>query len=149
MVERSVDVRLVDALERLVFEAVGLTATALAEFAPATDLTLPQWRALVIVTRADGIRIGEVGGRMGMALPSASRLIRRLERRGLVATARDVRDRRATIARPTAAGIELSAGLAAHRRRMIGEILDHLAAPLQPELATDLELVGDALEEYR
>ena len=44
---------LVEALERLVVGAVGMTAVALAEFTPAAELTLPQWRALLVVARAE------------------------------------------------------------------------------------------------
>jgi DNA-binding MarR family transcriptional regulator len=142
------DPRLVEALERLVVGAVGLTTVALAEFAPAAELTLPQWRALLVVARADGVRVTEIGTRVGMALPSASRLVRRLERRGLVTTARDETDRRGIIVRPTAAGLELWRDLVDYRRRLIADLLDTLPAPLPAGLADDLERVERAFARY-
>jgi DNA-binding MarR family transcriptional regulator len=142
------DPRLVEALEGLVVGAVGLTTVALAEFAPAADLTLPQWRALLVVSRADGVRVGEVGERVGMALPSASRLVRRLERRGLVTTARDETDRRGTIVRPTAAGLQLWRSMVGYRRQLIADLLDALPAPLPADLADELERVEGAFARY-
>ena len=45
-----------DAVERLLRAGVGLTALAIGQVDDATDLTLSQWRALVIASDADGIR---------------------------------------------------------------------------------------------
>jgi DNA-binding MarR family transcriptional regulator len=142
------DPRLVEALERMVEGAVGLTTLALSEFAPAAELTLPQWRALVVVVRADGIRIGELGGRVGMGLSSASRLVRRLERRGLVTTERDESDRRGTIARPTTHGVQLWEHLVDYRRQAIARLLDDLTSPLPSELADEMQRVEQAFARY-
>ena len=142
------DARLVEALERLIVGAVGMTTVALAEFAPAAELTLPQWRALLVVARADGVRVSEIGTRVGMTLPSASRLVRRLERRGLVTTARDEADRRGTIVRPTAAGLQLWRDLVDYRRRLIADLLDALPAPVPAGLAGELECVESAFARY-
>ena len=133
------DERLIDALEALVVSGVGLTANALEAAAPAVEITLQQWRALSVIARADGIRTGEVARRVGVAVPSASRLIRRLERRGLVATSRDERDRRATLVRPTADGRALWAALVDERR---GRIADALASMDRPVDARTIEDLG-------
>ena len=142
------DPRLVESLERLVVGAVGITTVALAECAPAADLTLPQWRALLVVARGDGVRIGEIGTRVGMGLPSASRVVRRLERRGLVTTARDESDRRGTLVHPTAAGLQAWEHLVQHRRRMIADLLDALPVPLPADLADELERLEQAFARY-
>lgn len=142
------DPRIVEALERLVVGTVGMTAVALAEFAPASELTLQQWRTLVVVTRSDGVRIGEIAARVGLSLPSVSRLVQRLERRDLVTTERDARDRRGTIVRATRAGVDLWAGLAEHRRRMIGDVLDGLPEPLPSDFASALEQMDAAFARY-
>ena len=42
---------LVDSIEELAFAAVGMTALALNEAGQEKDLTLPQWRVLVILGR--------------------------------------------------------------------------------------------------
>lgn len=142
------DPRLVEALERLIVAAVGMTTVALAEFAPAAELTLAQWRALLVVARADGVRIGEIAARVDMGLPSASRLVRRLERRGLVTTERDEADRRGTIVRATGTGLQLWKSLVDYRRRMIADLLDDVPVSLPVDLADHLELVERAFARY-
>src|SRR5664279_6626766 len=73
-------------LERIAVGAVGLTTRALAEADTGFELTFPQWRALLVLGAGDdGARIGEVATRVGVTVPATSRLLRRLERRGLVA----------------------------------------------------------------
>lgn len=127
---REVPNALVDALERLIVGAVGMTALALSEAELPVDLTLPQWRVLVIVTESDGLRVGEIAGRVGVGLPSASRLIRRLEDRGLVTTERDESDRRATLVRATDQGRRVRTTLVRKRRRLIADALEATSEPL-------------------
>jgi len=140
------DARVVEALERLVTAAVGLTTVALGEAGVASELTLPQWRILVVVAQSDGSRVGEVAARIGVSLPAASRLVRRLERRGLVTAIRDERDRRATIVRPTEAGFRLWEDVAGRRRRRLVAALEVLQEPLPAGFGRGLELVVGVLE---
>jgi DNA-binding MarR family transcriptional regulator len=140
------DTQVVEALERLVAAAVGLTTTVLGEVSVAGELTLPQWRILVVVTRSDGSRVGEVAGKVGVSLPAASRLVRRLERRGLVTAARDEDDRRATIVRPTEKGLRLWEDVVGRRRRRLVAALDVLEEPLPTGFGRGLELVAGTLE---
>ncbi|HEY6013494.1 MAG TPA: helix-turn-helix domain-containing protein, partial [Candidatus Limnocylindrales bacterium] len=79
--ERAED-RILAALDRLAAASVGLTTVALAEHG--RDLTLPQWRALVVISTSTGLRASDVADRVGMSRPSMSRLIRRLQRRGVI-----------------------------------------------------------------
>lgn len=134
---REVPSALVDALERLIVGAVGMTALALSEAELPVDLTLPQWRVLVIVSESDGLRVGEIAGRVGVGLPSASRLIRRLEDRGLVTTERDESDRRATLVRATEQGRRVRTTLVRKRRRLIADALQATGDPL-PSSSVDV-----------
>jgi DNA-binding MarR family transcriptional regulator len=119
---------LVSALERIVIGAVGLTTRALAEAAPGTELTFPQWRALLIVGEdPGGTRVGQVATRVGVTLPATSRLLRRLERRGLVALSIDEVDHRATRARLTPRGEEVRVAILAYRSAALREISDGIA----------------------
>jgi DNA-binding MarR family transcriptional regulator len=103
-------------LERVVIGAVGLTTRALAEAAPGTDLTFPQWRALLILGEdADGARVGQVAARVGVTLPATSRLLRRLAARGMVTLGADEQDHRATRARLTDAGAAVRASILRYR----------------------------------
>lgn len=74
-------------------------------------LTPAQYNALRILrgARPDSLPCGEVGTRMVTPVPDVTRLLDRLELRGLVARARDRRDRRVVQARITDAGLELLA----------------------------------------
>ncbi|HEX8939677.1 MAG TPA: MarR family winged helix-turn-helix transcriptional regulator [Candidatus Limnocylindrales bacterium] len=140
------DPRLLAAIDRLVGAAVGLTARMLAEADQAADLTLPQWRAVVVAGEdAEGRSVGEIAGRLGLALPSASRLVRRLVRRGLVTIAPDARDRRRTLVRLTPAGIRLRGDLLTARRELVGRLLADGPEPLPSHPLAALESIADRL----
>jgi DNA-binding MarR family transcriptional regulator len=144
----SLDERLVEAVEQLVVEAVGITTVALNQAIPGVDVTLPQWRALVVIGgRATGVRVGEIASRVGSSVPTTSRLVGRLERRGLVEVERDEADRRATLVRLTALGETHRRALVDQRRRLIRQSL--LArGPLARDLTAGLEEIGEALATY-
>lgn len=142
------DRRVVDALERIAVEAVGLTARALASVEGSTDLTLAQWRTLVVVDAMGGARIGAIASRVGMSLPSTSRLIRRLERRGAVVTEPDPSDGRASIVRATTAGSTFRAAVAARRQELLAGALGERLARGDPVIAAALEEIADALEAF-
>jgi DNA-binding MarR family transcriptional regulator len=106
-------------LEAIVFGGVAVTTEALA-YAAREELTFTQWRAILLVGEDDrGCRVGEVAGFLHATLPTTSRLLRRLERRGLLTLERDEEDRRATRARLTEVGADLRSSVIAYRR---GEI---------------------------
>lgn len=136
-------------LERIAVGAVGLTTRALAEAGTGFELTFPQWRAIMVLgSSKDGLRIGLVASRVGVTLPATSRLLRRLERRGLTTLAVDEHDRRATIAYLTDRGREVRDAILSHRRLALGKIasalpdLDHL------DLATALGAVATEIERF-
>lgn len=141
MAERS----LAESLERLVFAGVALTTRALSEATPGLELTLPQWRVLVVLGEADdGATVSEVAARIGVTVPATSRQLRRLERRGLVAVAPDEHDRRATRVRLTSNGWSVREAIIGHRRARIAEA----AARLRPSarLAAEFARIADALD---
>jgi DNA-binding MarR family transcriptional regulator len=108
-----------DAVERLLAAGIGITARAIGD-APATStLTLVQWRVLVIASRSQALRIGELAEHLGISVPSASRLVRRIENRHLVTAVRADDDRRATIVSLTKAGRGLVSDVVARRRDLI------------------------------
>jgi DNA-binding MarR family transcriptional regulator len=142
--------RAVSALERLVFGAIGMTALAVAGAEGGSELTLFQWRCLVIAgEEQEGKRVGEIAVRIGVSLPSASRLCRRLERRGLVIAQRDESDRRATVIRLSAEGVKVRQHILAARQRLIESLLDDLPRPPPEVFLTELEAIANAFERYR
>ncbi len=135
---------LVGALERLIAGGVGITTRALADSHPEVEITLPQWRALVIVASGDGARVGEIARRLGRPLPTTSRMVRRLERRGLVTTARDESDRRATKVVATTLGWQVWRDIVARRRQLIAAALVGLPGASQPSFEAHVEAVAEA-----
>jgi DNA-binding MarR family transcriptional regulator len=134
-------------LERLTAALVGVTARALAHAGQAGDLSLWQWRTLVVVGGSDGVRVGDVAGRVGISMPSASRLVKRLEQRGLVETARDPLDRRATIVRSSQSGTSVLASVLRRRQELVAEALAE-TSPLPETTDQVIGAVAAALSRY-
>jgi len=125
---------------------VGLTAAALGETAEGQDLTLSQWRALVVLAEEDGQHVGDLADRLGISLPSASRLVRRLERRGLVSAERDENDRRATRLNLLPSGRDAHRAVVAARRDRITKALKRRRDPLPAGATQALEVISAALD---
>jgi DNA-binding MarR family transcriptional regulator len=135
-------------LERIVIGAVGITTRALERAAPGVDLTFSQWRALLILGEPDGLRVGEVAARVGVTLPATSRFLRRLERRELVALARDETDRRATRARLTARGREVRDAILSFRRAALRDIVRAAGADRLPGSGPAISALAGSFERY-
>ena len=147
---RSAVDALADDLERIAVGAVGLTTRALAHADTGFELTFPQWRAILVVGEdPDGARIGEVAARVGVTIPATSRLLRRLERRGLVTLASGRRDRRATRARLTERGLAIREAILRHRRAVLLEIVaESCRQSEQLDLGVGLRLIAAELERF-
>jgi DNA-binding MarR family transcriptional regulator len=137
-----------DAVERLLRAGIGITALAIGQVDGATDLTLSQWRALVIASDSDGIRVGELAARLGIAVPSASRLVRRVVDRGLVTATRDDRDRRATIVRQTTAGKRLTEAVMARRRALVASALSEVPRVASNDAASAVGAIAERLARF-
>lgn len=100
------------------------------------DLSPTQYNVLRILRGAlDGLACGEIANRMITRDPDITRLLDRLEKRGLISRCRETKDRRTVMARITAEGLKLLARLdepiqAAHRKQ-----LGHLGRERLRELA--------------
>jgi DNA-binding MarR family transcriptional regulator len=132
-------------LERIVVASVAVTARALADVAP--ELTLVQWRVLVLVDRPGGIPVGSIAAALGTKIASASRLVGRLRQRGLVQTRRSEDDARVVLVSMTAQGLDLRNRVVDRRRRELHAAiadarLTPAAAPLLERMATVLEDLG-------
>ena len=138
-------VRPFDSLEQEAFLNLLRTADVLAGeiadlFKP-SGLSATQYNALRILRGAgpDGLPCGEVANRMITRDPDVTRLLDRLEKRGLISRSRDKNDRRVVCARITKAGATLldeldPLVLQAHRRQ-----LNHMGAEQLGQLIELLE----------
>lgn len=141
---------LIDVLEQLAFALVALTTTALSEGAPGADLTFPQWRVLVVLGAGDGgrvLRLSVLADAISASRPSTSRLVRRLERRGLVEAMPDPDDGRGLLVRLSDRGLAVRAAVVSRRRELIRERIAGLPGPAGVE--RELERVADALDDGR
>lgn len=114
-----------------------------AELLKADDLSVAQYNVLRILRGAggDGLACGAIGSRLIRHDPDITRLVDRLERRGLVARARDAADRRVVRTQVTPAGLELLARLDEPVDRIHERQLGHMS---QTRLRQLRELVGEA-----
>src|ERR1700726_2456656 len=95
-----------------------------AQVLKAEELSSNQYNVLRILRGApEGLPCGEIGNRMITRDPDITRLLDRLEKRGLISRSRETKDRRMVMARITGAGLKLLARLdepvqAAHRKQL-------------------------------
>jgi DNA-binding MarR family transcriptional regulator len=141
---------LIDALEAIVFGAVGLTTQTLEAATPELELTFTQWRVLIVVgEHPQGIRVSALAARVGTSVPSMSRLVRRLDLRGLLSTERGADDRRSTLVRLTTDGAAVREAILAQRRRRLTALLADIAAPRLEGAEEVLPAVAAAFAPYR
>jgi DNA-binding MarR family transcriptional regulator len=108
------------------------------------ELTPSQYNILRILRGAgpDGHRCAEIGARMITRDPDITRLLDRLEKRGLVRRARDTQDRRVVTTRITDAGLKLLATLDEPVESTQLKMLGHMSR-------ADLETLNRLLEAAR
>lgn len=144
-----IDENIIGALERLLLRGAGITTRSLSEVHPEfIGLTLAQYRTMTVIASRDGIRIGEIAKRSYTTSPAVTRIIRRLEEKGLVLSEGRLpgEDRRVVLVRLTDTGAALWDDIAVRR-------CEHLrAAVAEADLPTGardaLEAVADALAAY-
>ena len=126
-------------LEPLVVGAVAITARSISEIDD--ELTLLQWRALVVIRqKPDGIIVGDVAARIGARSSAVSRLLGRLQRRGLIERRPGSTDRRSTMIRMTSEGVAVVNLVMARRRQILQ------AVPLRVTDQPALERLARAFE---
>jgi DNA-binding MarR family transcriptional regulator len=135
-------------IERLLTSGIGITARAIDQTPEAAELTLVQWRVLVIASQAEGLRIGELAAHLGISIPSASRLVRRIEAQGLVTAMRADDDRRATNIALTKAGREIVDVVVRRRRELIGRALSAESEDPMADAAAIVRQIADRLAEF-
>jgi len=110
------------------------------------DLTPAQYNTLRILRGAgpDALTCGEIGDRLVSPGPDVTRLLDRLEQRGLVTRLRDAEDRRIVRARITEQGLDLLDTLDEPVGRMLARLLGNLG---QERLRTFVALLDEAREQ--
>src|SRR6266702_3940566 len=118
-----------------------LLSRGLAQVLKNEELSATQYNVLRILRGSpDGLPCGEIASRMITRDPDVTRLLDRMEKRGLISRFRDTKDRRTVIGKITAEGLKLLDRLdepvqAAHRKQLgrlgrnrLGALTELLAA---------------------
>lgn len=93
----------------------------------AEDLSSTQYNVLRILRGSpQGLPCGEIAGRLITRDPDVTRLLDRMEKRGLISRARDSRDRRMVLARISAEGLKIVNRLDEPIQQMHRKLLGHL-----------------------
>lgn len=133
------DVRLANEAWEALFRA---QATILREFTESevwAELLPPEYGVLYALSTAkEGLRISELGEDVLLSQPGMSRLVSRLEERGLVERGDDPDDARACRIRLTPAGVETQRRVGAAHARHVAHAMTRALDPGQLETLRDL-----------
>ncbi len=128
---------------------VAVAARSLA--AAAEEITLPQYRALVVLASRGPQRVLELAEALDVNQSTATRMCDRLERKELIDRERPDDDRRTVIVTITPTGRQLVAAVTRRRRSEINAILRKMAPEAQealvPALRAFAEAAGEAPEQ--
>jgi len=97
-------------------------------------MTPSKLRALDVLARQGGLRVGELAAQVGIDDATATRLVDRLEAAGVVERQREPGDRRATTVVLTPGGEELVAAIATQRQLFFCDVLESLNQREREEL---------------
>jgi DNA-binding MarR family transcriptional regulator len=124
---------------------VGITARSLA--ALDADVTLPQFRALVVLAMRGPQRPADISAELKVAPSTGTRMCDRLVRKGLVRRARTPSDRRVVRLRLTPAGEDLVDEVIRRRREELAAIVDATSEHWRPTVTAALHAFAEAAGE--
>jgi DNA-binding MarR family transcriptional regulator len=124
---------------------VAVAARSLANVAE--DVTLPQYRFLVVLASRGPQRLADLATALGVDRSTATRMCDRLVRKRLVTRRRAQEDRRAVRVSLTPAGAELVAEVSRRRRAEIATIVGRMPASHHDRVVRALRAFADAAGE--
>lgn len=137
-----------DVIEAAVTASRALVALAARSLADCDeDVTLPQYRMLVVLHTRGPRSTSSLAGTLGVAPPTATRMSDRLVRKGLISRRTNARDRRQVLLSLTPAGHKLVETVAAHRREEIVALLQRVPTDRHPGLIEAFKLFAGAAGE--
>jgi DNA-binding MarR family transcriptional regulator len=139
------DRELVDAFISASRALVAVAARSLADLGD--DVTLPQFRALVVLRSRGPQRAADLAGLLEVTPSTASRMVERLVRKHLVRRSGAQDDRRAVRVHLTETGSEVVSQVTDRRRGEIERILEQMPSRGRRNLAVALRAFADAAGE--
>lgn len=122
------DMSYVDDLERLLRTVSSIIKRRGRDILADFDITPPQFNALLILRNEGKLTIGELGEKMYLACSTATDLIDRMERNGLVERLRDSSDRRVIRLQVKDKGTEMHEAVMSARKRYLSDVLEKISA---------------------
>ena len=123
---------------------VAVASNALAGLTP--EVTLPQFRAMVLLEARGAMTVAELAGELGVAPSTASRMCDRLVTKKLVRRTIDRADRRRMRLTLHAAVHELIAASTKRRKQQIARLIKTIPATERLQLSAALRMLVDAAE---
>lgn len=136
------------ATDTLITASRALVAIAAKSLARVDDqVTLPQYRALVVLASRDGLRPVDLADALDVSPSTATRMCDRLVRKELVERVHRDSDRREVELRLSAEGRSLVGEVTAHRRRELRRVLGRIGPADQALLIDALRVFNAAAGE--
>jgi DNA-binding MarR family transcriptional regulator len=133
------------AAEALLVASRALIAVAARSLADTAEVTLVQYRALVVLSRSNGVTVGDLAAALDVHPSTATRLCDRLAAKALIRRRAGAGvDRRATALNLTAKGRRLVEHVIDRRRRDLAAICARMSPTEQAAAVAGLEAFGRA-----
>ncbi len=126
---------------------VAIAARSLADLDEADDVTLTQYRSLVVLASRGPQGMASLADALGVTPPTASRLCDRLVRKGLVRRRADRSDRRQVRVALTDSGRSLVDVVTERRRHQIAALLQSVPEEARRSVVAGLQLLAEAAGE--
>jgi DNA-binding MarR family transcriptional regulator len=136
---RQSDASIEDVVRHFLVASRALVAIAARSLADADDITLPQFRALVVLSTHPGTTVSDLAAALDIHPTTATRLTDRLVRKRLVRRMGRPEDRRITELHLTEAGSELVRRVTQRRQRDVADIVRRMPRDTWPALNRALE----------
>lgn len=144
-VPRKAHDELVDALLSASRAMVAVAARSLADLD--ADVTLPQYRALVVLASRGPQRVVDIATELGVNPSTGTRMCDRLVRKHLIRRYRSATDRREVRLTLTTAGRDLVERVTARRREELERMVDTMPAKWHRPVAAALRSLADSVGE--
>jgi DNA-binding MarR family transcriptional regulator len=113
------------------------------------EITPPQFNALLVLAETSGLTMGELCDHLYLACSTATDLIDRMERNGLITRERDTLDRRVIRLKMTPKGHQIIAEVMEARCRYLAGILERVDEPEKERLLESLKTLNSLMTRDR
>lgn len=127
MVDRQQFITQVDDVERLLRTVSTIIKKRGREILSDFEITPPQFNALLTLIQEGSLTIGDLGEKMYLACSTATDLVDRMERNGLVARERDTNDRRVIRLKVLVRGHQMLEEVMTARRKYLSGVLERIS----------------------